>query len=98
MSARFKKVPTAGRTASAAPDRAAADRFVAGGPRKETYPWQNPIARDDLAKQLNVAQPERLMLMVDWLVRETGKTKRDIVESALRDWVMRELKERGLPF
>lgn len=70
--------------------------FIAGGVGKSTLPWQAPHVREDLMVVLNCKQPEKLMLMVEWLVDEIGITKRQGVETALREWCERELKRRGV--
>lgn len=73
------------------------DSFISGAPRKETLPWMHPRVRDDLNVQLNVRQPERLMLQVEWLAAHHRVTKQGLVETALREYVAKELKRLGLP-
>lgn len=68
-------------------------------PKKKSaaYPWQEPHVREDLTVQLNTRQPERLMLMVEYLAAEDGISKRELVETALLEHIAREFKRRGLP-
>lgn len=61
------------------------------------YPWQGPNVRDDLTLQLNTRQPERLVLMVEYVAAEDGISKRELVEKALEEFIAREFKRRGLP-
>lgn len=70
--------------------------FIGGAPSKTTYPWQAPRVRDDLMVQVNVKQPERLMLMAEWLAAEEGMTKRSLIENAIREYVMPRLRKRGI--
>ena len=71
----------------------------ATAPRRPSapYPWHEPHVREDLTVQLNTRQPERLMLQVEYLAAESGMSKRDLVETALREHITREFKRRGIP-
>jgi hypothetical protein len=70
--------------------------FISGAPAKTTYPWQAPRVRDDLMVQVNVKQPERLMLMVEWLAEQEGTTKRQLIEDMLREGAVSRLRKRGI--
>ena len=72
------------------------EAFVAGAPRKETLPWKEPQVRDDLYLQVNMKQPESLVLKVEWLAQLKGITKREAVETALSQWTERELSQLGI--
>src|SRR3954470_24199741 len=54
--------------------------FIDAAPGKEGYPWEAPHLRDDVLKQLNVDQPEKLLLQVDWLAGTLRTSKRKLVE------------------
>lgn len=73
--------------------------FIAAGSRKlrsATLPWKKPGVREDVMCQLNMKQPETLIEQLSWLAYETGRTKRGIVEAALRAYLTSEIKRLGV--
>jgi len=94
---KFKGIPSVAAAARHDPREAEVQRFVAVAPGKLTYPWQDSKIRSDLTVQLNVRQPEDLMVRVDWFCTQTGVTKRDFVEQALRSAISAELDKMGVP-
>jgi hypothetical protein len=73
------------------------EAFIGGAPGKVTYPWQEPRVRDDLMVQVNVKQPERLVLQIEWLVQQQkGLTRRQLIEDMLREGVAARLKKLGI--
>jgi hypothetical protein len=74
-----------------------AEQFIAGAPGKRAMPWDDMRVRDDVMVQVNVKQPERLMLQLEWLVTQEGTTKRKLIEDILREGVNQRLKKLGIP-
>jgi hypothetical protein len=79
--------------ASAADDEA---RFVRAAPGKVTYPWQEPHVRSDLKIEVNTRQPEDVILQIHFLAAETGRSKREVIEEALRRYASEELRRLGI--
>jgi hypothetical protein len=75
-----------------------ADRadFIDGAPGKTTYPWLAPRVRDDVMHQVNMKQPERLMLQVRWLAEQEGIPLRQLIENMIRDGVATRFRKRGI--
>lgn len=73
------------------------EQFIAGAPGKSTRIWEEPHVRDDVMVQLNVKQPEKLMLQVEWLARQEGSNKRKLVETILKEGVKARFKALGIP-
>jgi hypothetical protein len=79
------------------PSQQERDAFISGAPGKTTYPWQDPRVRSDVMVQVNVKQPEDLMLQIDWLVNQgEAKNKRQLIEDLLREGAASRLHRRGI--
>jgi hypothetical protein len=72
------------------------ENFIGGAPRKATLPWKDPKVRDDVMVQVNVKQPEPLMLKIEWLAAQEGLTKRQLIENMLRDGATARLRKMGI--
>jgi hypothetical protein len=70
--------------------------FIDAAPSKAGYPWEAPHLRDDVSKQLNVDQPEKLLIQLDWLAGMLRTSKRKLVERALRELIDREFRRLGV--
>ena len=70
--------------------------FIEGGPGKRTFPWRLKHIREDLSVQVNVKQPEKLMVQVQWIADQLGIPKRKAIEDALRMYVAAEFRRRGI--
>lgn len=92
-SPRFKQGVPGVPPAAGADDTAAA--FIAGAPRKDVLPWQMPVARSTVRTYINTSQPMVITQQLDWLAHHTGRTKRDLIEAALREYLQRELPRAG---
>lgn len=72
------------------------EKFVLGAPGKTRFPWENPGVREDLMVQLNVKQPEKLMVQADWFAWQLRISKREFVEDAIRAYVGIKMAEFGI--
>jgi hypothetical protein len=72
------------------------ESFVRSAPGKEILPWNDPVVRDDVGLQLNVKQPERLMIQLNWVSFHLKKSKVQIVSEALREYLRKELASMGV--
>lgn len=68
------------------------EAFIRAAPRKDGLPWMQPGVRDDLQMALNTRVSERTFLMLDWFADQTNTPKRQIVETALNEWMSRQAK------
>jgi|1186.fasta_scaffold73758_3 hypothetical protein len=85
------------KTPAATSSREERDAFISGAPGKTTYPWQDARVRSDVMIQVNVKQPEDLVLQIEWLVQQQkGLTRRQLIEDILREGVKARLKAHGI--
>lgn len=90
---RFKGLPKVAPPPDAKRQR---EEFIKAAPGKTTFPWEEPHVRDDVMLQVNVKQPERVMLQIEWLADQMKTTKRAVIERALKEFAQRELKRLGI--
>jgi predicted DNA-binding protein len=74
---------------------------VPAGEGRRGMPWHGPKVRSDAVKTQNVRLPEDLVLQLDWLAADlkatkAKATKQEIVVAALREYLGRELRRRGI--
>lgn len=81
---------------STTPPATPSEKFVRAAPGKNQYPWEDPNVREDMMQQLNVKQPEKVMVMMDWFAWQLKMSKRAFVEDALRAHVARYMAEFGI--
>jgi hypothetical protein len=85
------------KTPAATSSREEREAFISSAPGKTTYPWQDARVRSDVMIQVNVKQPEDLVLQIEWLVQQQkGLTRRQLIEDILREGVKARLKANGI--
>lgn len=90
--------PAAGLDVVPASDPRAFVRGATAAPpkRSEPFPWEAPHVRRDLRVGVSTKLPEDLLLMLEWVVQETGTLKQDLFEEALEARLQDELHQLGV--
>lgn len=80
------------------PDATVAEKVVPASTAKpwRDAPWNSASVQENRTIACNARINERLHEQLKWILEETGRAKREVIESALDQYLEHEIRKRGI--
>jgi hypothetical protein len=58
-----------------------------------TFPWDDPMVRDDVMKLISLRLSEPYMLKLQWISEQTGKAQQKMLKDLVVPWIDEQVKK-----